>query len=108
MLEIIKESLTKHQDGIMKFTLGDEVDEYGDKYSDVYRIEWYSHSESIARTIETIYYSSLPLSPDMIVGLFIREWFNCVGSDIENLNYYGLLGVAISVIKDIEEGELND
>lgn len=103
MLGIIKKSLTKYQDEIMRFTLGSDIDEYDEKYADVYKTEWYSRKESIARTIETIYYSSLPLNPDMIVGLFIGEWFNCISCDLEDLNYYGLLGVAISVIRNIEE-----
>lgn len=103
MLEIIKESLTNHQDGIMRFTLGDDTDEYGEKYADVYTIEWGSHKRIIARAIETIYKSSLPLTEDMIVGIIVNEWFNSVGCDIRDLNYYGLVGVAVFIMKDIEE-----
>ena len=31
-----------------------------------------------------------------------------VGCDLRDLNYYGLLGVAISIIRDIDKGELNE
>ena len=108
MLEIIKESLTRHQDGIMRFTLGDDTDEYGEKYVDVYTTEWRSHKSLIARAIETIYRSSLPLTEDMIVGIIVNEWFNCIGCDVRDLNYYGLVGVAVFIMKDIEEGGIND
>lgn len=100
--EIIMEALKKHEDGIMQFTLGDIVDEYDERYCDVYNSEWENHSEEIAVSIENILYSNMPLKPDMIVGIIVNEWFNCVGSDVEDLNYYGLLGVAIKIIDYIE------
>lgn len=101
--EIIMEALKKHEDGIMQFTLGDIVDEYDERYCDVYKYEWEDHSEIIVNAIEVIIHSSMPLKPDMIVGIIVNEWFNCVGSDVEELNYYGLLGVAIEIIDYIEE-----
>ena len=106
--EIILEALKKHEDGIMQFTLGDIVDENDERYCDVYKYEWGNHSETIVNAIEVIIYSSIPLKPDMIVGIIINEWFNCVGSDVEDLNYYGLLGVAIEIITYIETYQYKD
>lgn len=105
MLEIIKKSLTKHQDGIMKFTLGETtIDEDNEiKICYVYSAEWSQHSENIAISIKNILMSDMPLEANMIVGIIVNEWFNYVGCDVKDLDYYGLLGVAISIIKDITE-----
>ena len=72
MYNKIKRSLKKHEDGIMQFTLGDVVDEYGEKYSEVYRIEWGNHISYIAKTIENIFFSNMPVKEDMIVGIIIN------------------------------------
>ena len=50
----------------------------------------------------------MPLKPDMLVGIIVNEWFNYVGSDVEDLNYYGLLGVAIEIIDYIERCQHKD
>ena len=108
--EIILEALRVHEDGIMKFTLGEvTVDEDGTiKCSDIYSSEWENHSEEIAVSIENILCSNMPLKPDMLVGIIVNEWFNYVGSDVEDLNYYGLLGVAIEIIDYIERYQCRD
>lgn len=108
--EIIIEALKKHEDGIMQFTLGEvTVDEDETiKCSDIYSSEWKNHSEEIAVSIENILCSNMPLKPDMLVGIIVNEWFNCVGSDVEDLNYYGLLGVAIEIIDYIERYQCKD
>ena len=103
--EVVLEALRMHEDGIMQFTLGEvTVDEDETiKCSDIYSSEWKNHREEIAVSIENILYSNMPLKPDMLVGIIVNEWFNYVGSDVEDLNYYGLLGVAIEIIDYIEE-----
>lgn len=108
--EIILEALRVHEDGIMQFTLGEvTVDEDGTiKCSDIYSSEWENHSEEIAVSIENILCSNIPLKPDMLVGIIVNEWFNYVGSDVEDLNYYGLLGVAIEIIDYIERYQCRD
>ena len=108
--EIILKALRIHEDGIMQFTLGEvTVDEDETiKCSDIYSSEWENHSEEIAVSIENILCSNMPLKPDMLVGIIVNEWFNCVGSDVEDLNYYGLLGVAIEIIDYIERYQCKD
>lgn len=103
--ERILEALKLHTDGIMQFTLGEvTVDEDETiKCSDIYSSEWGNHSEEIAVSIENILCSNMPLKPDMLVGIIVNEWFNYVGCDVEDLNYYGLLGVVIEIINYIEE-----
>lgn len=100
--KIIIEALDKYKDTIMQFTLGDIADEDGVKYCDIYEYEWGYHGGNIINTIETIISSSIPLKPDIIVGIIISEWFECVNNDIEDLDYYGLLDVAIKIIDYIE------
>lgn len=101
--ERILEAFELHTEGIMQFTLGNVVDEYDEKYCDVYKYEWVNHRHVMVKSIETIMQSNIPLKPDMIVGIIVNEWFSCVGCDVEDLNYYGLLGVAIEIINYIED-----
>ncbi|CUN38520.1 hypothetical protein [Clostridium disporicum] len=108
--EIILEALNMNADGIMQFTLGEvTVDEDETiKCSDIYSSEWGNHSEEIAVSIENILCSNMPLKPDMLVGIIVNEWFNYVGSNVEDLNYYGLLGVSIEIIAYIERCQHKD
>lgn len=109
---IIMEALKTHEDGIMQFTLGGTTIDEDEtiKITDIYTKEWSHHRYTIAKSIKNIIYSKMSLTPDMIVGIIVSEWFGYVGCDVSHLNYYGLLGVAIEIINYIEKysGECNE
>ena len=66
--------LEKHEDEIMKNTLGNAKDEYGESYAMVYKWEWKEHKSLIAYTLKKIINSNTPINSTGLAFLIIAEW----------------------------------
>lgn len=97
---MIIELVKKYKDKIMEYTLGDQKDEYGELYSEVYQYEWCEFIFNLRKSIELLKPSKLELTPEILTYLIIDKWSG-VWFDEEDLDVEKLRGLSKTIIEEM-------
>ena len=97
---MIIELIKKYKDKIMEYTLGDQKDEYGELYSEVYQYEWCEFIFNLRKSIELLKPSKLELTPEILTYLIIDKWSG-VWCDEEDLDVEKLRGLSKTIIEEM-------
>lgn len=97
---MIIELIKKYKDKIMEYTLGDQKDEYGELYSEVYQYEWCEFIFNLRKSVELLKPSKLELTPEILAYLIIDKWSG-VWCDEEDLDVEKLRGLSKTIIEEM-------
>lgn len=98
---MIIELIKKYKNEIMEYTLGDQRDEYGELYSEVYQYEWCEFIFRLRKSIELLKPSKIELTPEILTYLIIDKWSG-VWCDEKELNIEKLRELSKSIIEEIK------
>ncbi len=98
---MIIELIEKYKNEIMEYTLGDQKDEYGELYSEVYQYEWCEFIFNLRKSIELLKPSKLELTPEILTYLIINQWRG-VWCDEEDLNIYKLRELSKIILEEMK------
>lgn len=101
MKNIIIKILEKHEDRIMKNTLGSSIDEYGVRYAEVYCWEWKDHKYGIAYAIDKLIEYGVDISPIGFAYIIISEWSGVMTFDEGDLDMEELINVCKDILIDL-------
>lgn len=98
---MIIELIKKYKNEIMEYTLGDQRDEYGELYSEVYQYEWCEFIFHLRKSIELLKLSKIELTPEILTYLIIDKWSG-VWCDEKELNIEKLRELSKSIIEEMK------
>jgi len=102
MQENIIKLLEKYEDDIMKYTLGDSIDEYDKRYAEEYEYEWEEHKSSIAYTVDKLLNYFGGLSPIYMAYVIIAKWSDVMTYDDGDLDIVGLNNICEQILSELE------
>ncbi|MGU8523274.1 hypothetical protein ACV3OO_11645 [Clostridium perfringens] len=97
---MITDLINEYKNKIMEYTLGDEKDEYGELYSEVYQYEWCEFIFHLRKSIELLKPSKLELTPEILTYLIIDKWSG-VWCDKEDLEIDKLRVLSKTIIEEM-------
>lgn len=98
--QIIK-LLEKYEDKIMEYTLGNSVDEYGERFAKVYCWEWEDHKYCIAYTIDKFIKYGIDINPIGFAYIITSEWSGVMTFDEGDLNMNGLTDICKNILMEL-------
>lgn len=98
--EIIK-LLEKYEDKIMENTLGNHIDEYGERYADVYCWEWKDHKYGIAYTIDKLFKYDENINSIGMAYIVVNEWSGVMTFHKGDLNMDNLIKICEDILIDL-------
>ena len=102
MKEDIIKLLEKYEDEIMKYTLGNSIDEYDKRYAEEYEYEWDEHKSSISYTVDKLLSYFGELAPGAMSYIIISEWSGVMTFDEGDLNIGGLNEVCGKILCELK------
>lgn len=93
--------LEKYEDRIMKNTLGCSIDEYGNRYAEVYCWEWKDHKDAIAYTIDKLINYGVNIKAIGLAYIIINEWSGVMTFDDGDLDMLNLKQVCKDILIDL-------
>jgi hypothetical protein len=95
--------LTKYEDSIMECTMGDKIDVYGTRYTNVYSSEWNGHKQDLAYLIDKLLINDYSISAEGLAYIIISHWYGVMTIDKQCLDVSKLKKLCKKILKDIEE-----
>jgi hypothetical protein len=94
--------LEKYEDEIMKNTLGDFIDEYDERYAEVYKWEWKEHKSSIAFVLDKFISSKNKIDAIGFAYVIVCEWSGVMTFDDGDLNIIELEEICKKILNELE------
>lgn len=101
MRDTIVSLLEKYEDRIMKNTLGCSIDEYGNRYAEVYCWEWKDHKDAIAYTIDKLIKYGVDINSIGFAYIIVNEWAGVMTFDAGDLDMNGLIKICEDILIDL-------
>lgn len=101
MKNTIIKLLEKYEDRIMKNTLGSSIDEYGNRYAEVYRWEWKDHKDAIGYTINKLLGYGININSMGMAYIIVNEWGGVMTFDNGDLDMDNLIKVCEDILIDL-------
>lgn len=93
--------LTKYEDKIMENTIGDSIDEYGERYAEYYKTEWRDTKHDIATTIESIINSGEDIVSIGFTYIIISSWSGVMCFNKGDLKIKELEKTCIEILNEL-------
>lgn len=101
MRDTIVRLLEKYEDQIMEYTLGNYIDEYGERFAEVYKWEWKGHKEDIAYTISRLVKYGVDINSIGFAYIIVDEWAGVMTFDDGDLDMNNLRKVCEDILIDL-------
>ena len=95
--------LTKYEDKIMEAMFEESVDEYGTRYAEEYKIEWYYYKQSIIKILYDMYIAEVS-KETLIMSLAYMLLTNLIGiaGIDEDTDVERLISISYVIFKELD------
>lgn len=98
----IIELLEKYEDKIMEYTLGNSNGRWGERFADIYCIEWDCHKAEIANIITNLIEYGINVNPNEFAYVIISEWSGVMTFNKGDLNVEGLTDICKTILEELK------
>ena len=95
--------LIKYEDEIMEVMFEESKDEYGERYAEVYKVEWYYYKQSIVKTLYDMYIADVKKDTliTSLAYMLLTNLMNITSID-EDTDIEKLINISHTIFKELE------